>query len=173
MPYTPAQIKQVEDLSQALGVSSTLVKALLGLSKPARAMLRKQLTVQKGILQGKIAQLSFTRSAVQKQRKKLLQIQSAVTSQLSLVKQTMSQLNWGPEFDDEPEIQRIINILVKGAGFKGDSITGYKDIDKIVEDVNYRFAQTIQSEDFATQGINRINQELEFINQIIGILDQL
>lgn len=173
MAYTKEQLDQINSIAAAVGVSTTVVKVLFGLTKPARASLRMQLVVQKHILQGKIASLSFTEAWAKKQRASLLALQNTVSNQLSLVKLVLNQLNVGPDFQDDPEVQKMINTLISTAHVKGVTITGYKDLDNIVENLNYRVAQAIRAADFATERIQVINNEVNFVDRIISVLDQL
>ena len=173
MPYTKEQLDQVNKIAASLHVSATLVKMLLGVTQPARAALRMQLTTQKSALQGKIASLSFTEALAKKSRAKLLLLQTQVSAQLSLVKRVFNQLNIGPDFQDDPEVQKLINVLIKAAHVKGVTITGYQDLDNIVEGLNYKVAQTIRSADFATERLHAVNNDLDFMDKIIAILDQL
>ena len=173
MTYTKEQLTQISVIATTVGVSTTVVKALLGLTKPARAALRMQLTTQKNILQGKIASLSFTEAWAKKQRASLLTLQNTVSNQLSLVKLVLNQLNIGPDFQDDPAVQKIINTLISAAHVKGVTITGYKDLDNVVENLNYRVAQAIRTADFATERLQVINSEVIFTDKIIAVLDQL
>jgi hypothetical protein len=173
MTVNQQEAQTIRFLSEKFKLPVLFVKALVGLSQPARSALLVFLNQQKTVLQGKTAKLAFTKQRAEYMRQKQLEIYNVVAGQLDLVKSLFSTLNLGPEFNDDPEIQNLINFILSTAQVKGITISGFKDVDNIANAVNYGMLQAAKAVDFSTEAIDIINDKINYADRIIEVLSAI
>lgn len=160
----------LKQIAGTVGVSVTFVKALAGLSRPARSALRLQLNSLKQSLQADLSTLAFKARIAKRKQIEINKAFSSASATLSQAKRVLNLLNFGPEFNDEPEIQKLIDTLLSKAKIKGISLGGYKDADNIVNAINFKAQQVARAVDFAEVGVNTINQKINEVDKYLNTL---
>lgn len=166
-------LTSIQQIANTVGVSTTFVKALVGLSSPARSSLRLQLTSLKVDLQAELATFAFKAQLARKKQVDINNIFSATSATFSQIKRVLNLLNFGPEFNDEPEIQRLIDSLLSMARVKGVSLGGYRDADNIINALNFKAHQITTSIDFANNVVVTINNKINTVDKYIAVLDAI
>lgn len=166
-------LTNMRQIAQAVGVSTTFVKALVGLSRPARSALRLQLNALKTTLKAELSTLAFKAKIAKRKQSEINKAFSAADAQLSQVKRVLNLLNFGPDFNDEPEIQRLIDSLLSSARVKGISLGGYRDADNVLNAINFKAQQAARAVDFAEVGVATINARIDRIDKYLNVLTEL
>ena len=165
------EFTQLNQISKSLGISTTFVKAVLGLSKPVRAALRMQLTSLKTSLQAEVATHAFKARVCKRKQSDINKLYSAAGAILSQSKRVLNSLNFGPDFSNEPEVQKLISLLLSSARVKGISLGGYRDADNIVNALNFQAQQIKKSVDFGEKVVQAVNAKIDLVDKYIGVLD--
>jgi len=167
------ELTKLSQISSTLGVPLLFVKAIVGLSKPARSALRMQLTGIKRGLQSKLSTQAFKYRIAKRKQVEVLKSFSKAGAALSQVKRVLSLLNFSSEYSNDPEIQKLIDLLLSNAKVKGISLGGYRDADNIVNALNFKVQQSAKSIDFAESAVNTINKKMDTIDKHIKVLDAI
>ncbi len=167
------EITKLSQISNVLGVSLVFVKALVGLSKPVRVALRLQLTEIKRSLQARLSTQEFKHRIAKTKQVEILKKFSSAAASLSQIKRILNLLNFSSEYDNDPEIQRLIDILLSNAKVEGISLGGYRDADNIVNALNFKAQQVAKSIDFTESAVNTINQKIDTADKYISVLDAI
>lgn len=167
------ELTSLQQIVNKVGLPLTFVKAIAGLSRPVRAALRLQLTGLKTSLQGELATFAFKSKIMRKKQSIINNLFSAANAELSQIKRVLNLLNFGPEFNDEPEVQKLIDTLMSAARIKGISLGGYKDADNILSALNFKAQQTAKSIDFVDNAVMTINHKINLIDNYIAVLDAI
>jgi hypothetical protein len=167
------ELTKLSEISSTLGVPLLFVKAMVGLSKPARAALRLQLTSIKRGLQSKLSTQAFKYRIAKRKQVEILKGFSKAGAALSQVKRILNLLNFGSEYNNDPEIQRLIDMLLSNARVKGISLGGYRDADNIVNALNFKAQQVAKSIDFAESAVNTINKKIDIVDKYIKVLNAI
>jgi len=167
------ELKSLQQVADSVNISLTFVKAIVGLSKPARAALRMQLTSVKVDLQAELATFAFKSNLSRKKQTSINNLFSTASAAFSQVKRVLNLLNFGPEFNDEPEVQKLIDSILSAAKVKGISLGGYRDADNIITALNFKAQQMAMSIDFADNVVTTINSKINSIDKYIAVLDAI
>jgi len=167
MALTITNIKQI---AESVNVSITFVKALAGLSRPARSALRLQLNSVKQSLKGELSTLAFKARIAKRKQSEINKVFSAAGAKLSQIKRILNLLNFGPEFNDEPEVQKLIDTLLSNAKIKGISLGGYRDAENILNAINFKVQQAARAVDFTEVGVNVVNTKINEIDKYLDVL---
>jgi hypothetical protein len=167
---TGLQLQQVAD---KVGISICFVKALVGLSRPARAALRMQLNSAKVALKATVATYAFKVKIAARKQEEINKVFSASGAILSQQKRVLSLLNIGPEFNDCQEVQKLIKTLLALANVKGISLGGYRDAENILNGLNFEAQQIAKSIDFAESAVKTINSQIDSVDKYIKVLDAI
>jgi len=170
---TDIVLSSIQQIANTIGLSTTFVKALVGLSKPIRAALRLQLTSLKTDLQAELATAAFKKQLAERKQTDINNIFSATSATFSQIKRVINSLNFGPEFNDEPEIQKLLDTLLSLAQVKGVSLGGYQDTDNIINALNFKAHQIATSIDFANNVVITINSKINTVDKYIAVLDAI
>lgn len=167
------ELTKLSQISNTLGVPLLFVKAIAGLSKPVRAALRLQLTNIKRDLQSKLSTQAFKYKIAERKQVEILKTFSKAGATLSQVKRILSLLNFSSEYNNDPEIQKLIDLLLSNARVKGISLGGYRDADNIVNALNFKAQQIAKSIDFAESAVNTINKKIDTVDKYIKVLNAI
>jgi len=169
----PAQITNIKQIADAIGISTTFVKALIGLSKPARNALRLQLNSLKRSLKGELSTFAFKTRIAKRKQIEINKVFSAANAKLSQAKRILNLLNFGPDFNNDPQVQKLIEIILSNAKIKGISLGGYRDIDNILNAINFKAQQIARTIDFVETGAAAINARIDLIDKYLNVLTEI
>jgi len=164
-------VPQIRKISDEIGISACFIKALVGLSSPARQALRMQLNRSKRALQAQLATYAFKSKIAARKSVEINKAFDVAGSILSQQKRVLSLLNIGPEFDDCTEVSKLITTLLSLAGVKGISLGGYRDAENILNGLNFEAQQMIKSQDFANNAATTVNAQIDSVDKHIKVLD--
>lgn len=167
------ELTKLSQISDTLGISLLFVKAIAGLSKPVRAALRLQLTGLKRKLQSELSTQAFKYRIAKRKQVEILKVFSKAGATLSQVKRILNLLNFSSEYNNDPEVQRLIDMLLSNARVKGISLGGYRDADNIVNALNFKAQQVAKSIDFAESAVNTVNRKIDTVDKYIKVLDAI
>ncbi len=166
-------ITNIKQIADAVGISTTFVKALIGLSKPARSALRLQLNSLKQSLKGDLSTFAFKTRIAKRKQTEINKVFSTTNAKLSQIKRILNLLNFGPDFNDDPEIQKLIETLLSNAKVKGISLGGYRDVDNILNAINFKVQQAARAVDFVEMGVTAINTRIDKIDKYLNVLTEI
>lgn len=167
------ELTKLSQIANTLNIPLLFVKAIVGLSKPARGALRLQLTRIKRDLQSKLSTYEFTRRIAERKQVDILKIFSKANAGLSQVKRILNLLNFSSEYANDPEVQKLIDLLLSSAQVKGIALGGYRDADNIVNALNFKAQQVVKSINFAQNAVNVINRKIDTIDKYIKVLNAI
>ena len=170
-PHNMAELTKLSQISNTLSVPLLFVKAIMGLSKPVRGALRLQLTSIKRDLQSKLSTQAFKYRLAKRKQVEILKAFSSAGASLSQIKRILNLLNFSSEYSNDPEIQKLIDLLLSNAKVKGITLGGYRDADNIVNALNFKAQQIAKSIDFAENAVNTINTKIDTIDKYIKVLN--
>lgn len=165
------ELTKLSQIASTLHVPLLFVKAIVGLSKPARSALRLQLTSMKRDLQSKLSTYAFKHRIAERKQIDILKTFSKANAGLSQVKRILNLLNFSSEYANDPEVQKLIDLLLSSAKVKGIALGGYRDADNIVNALNFKAQQVAKSIDFAESAVNTINTKVDIIDKYIKVLN--
>jgi tetratricopeptide (TPR) repeat protein len=160
-------------LAKKTGLSICFIEALIGISKPARSALRLQLNSIKVGLQAQLATLVFKATLNIKKKISISKYYAMANAGFSQIKSVLNLLNFGPEFDSCPEVQKLINSLLSAAKIKGVDLGGYKDAENILTAINFKIQQYEKAIDFDEKAVKAINKKIDDIDKYIEVLDAI
>lgn len=166
-------ITDIKQIASTIGISTTFVKALVGLSRPARNALRLQLNSIKQSLKGELSTLAFKVRIAKRKQTEINKIYSLAGAKLSQAKRILNLLNFGPDFNDEPEVQKLIDTLLANVKIKGISLGGYRDADNIINALNFKAQQAAKAVDFVEIGVRTINTKIDTIDKYLNVLTEI
>lgn len=165
------ELTKLSQIADTLSVPLLFVKAIVGLSKPARSALRLHLTSIKRDLQSKLSTQAFKYRIAKRKQVNILKTFSKANAGLSQVKRILNLLNFSSEYSNDPEIQKLIDLLLSNAQVKGVALGGYRDADNIVNALNFKAQQIVKSIDFAESAVNTINKKIDTVDKYIKVLN--
>lgn len=160
----------IQDVAAKYKVSVLFVRALVALSGPTQQALRLYLEQQKQILKGSLGKLDFTKQRADTMRAQTLEQYGKIGNQLSVINSLLNSLSFGPEFDTDPEVQNLVNTLLSTVQVKGITIAGFRDVDNIVNALNYRAQQAANAAEYSAQAIQAINAKIDYSDKVIQVL---
>lgn len=166
-------ISQVQQISNDIGISICFIKALVGVSRPARMSLRMQLNRAKRALKAELSTQAFKVKIASRKQSEINKVYSSAGAILSQQKRVLNLLNIGPEFNDCAEVQKLINSLLSLANVKGISLGGYRDAENILNGLNFEAQQIAKSIDFAESAVSTINVQIDSVDKYIKVLDAI
>ena len=166
-------IPKLHQIADEIGVSAQFIRALVGLSRPARAALRMQLTRTKRALKAELSTYMFKKKIALRKQSEINKVFSSAGAILSQQKRVLSLLNIGPEFNDCVEVQKLINLLLSLANVKGVSLGGYRDAENILNGLNFEAQQIVKSINFAESAVNTVNTKIDSVDKYIKVLDTI
>lgn len=167
------KLTKLSQIASTLSVPLLFVKAMVGLSKPSRSALRLQLTSIKRDLQSKLSTYVFKHRIAKRKQVDILKTFSKANAGLSQVKRILNLLNFSSEYANDPEIQKLIDLLLSSAKVKGITLGGYRDADNIVNALNFKAQQIAKSIDFAESVVNTINKKIDTVDKYIKVLNAI
>jgi len=168
-----ATLNEIKEIAEDVNICVPIVKVLVGLSAPARSALRLQLSNMKRDLKAKVATFSFKHRIASRKYQEILKVYAAAGATLSRAKRTLNILNIGPEFKDEPCIQRLLDTLTTGGKVKGFSVGGYRDAENVANTLNFEAQQIARAVDFNESLVKTINGKIDTIDKYIKVLDAI
>ncbi len=166
-------ISQLQQITDEIGVSICFVRALVGLSRPARIAVKMQLNRAKRALNAELATYAFKTKIASRKQVDINKAFSRAGAILSQQKDVLNLLNIGPEFNDCREVQKLINTLLSLATVKGISLGGYRDAENILNGLNFEAQQIAKSIDFAENAVKSINTQIDSVDKYIKVLDAI
>jgi len=165
------QLEKINSLSRSTGLSTSVVRAVIGLSKPVRASVRMSLLQTKQDLQGRLLTVAFKANLVNRKKEETFKVYGQVQAKSSQVKHTLSMLQIGPDFYDNDAFKDLMGLLLGNTKVKGISLGGYRDMDNILNTVNFNAQQILKAADIAGLAVDVINNKIDEIDRYIDILD--
>lgn len=166
-------VSQLTKVSNEIGLSVCFIRALAGVSRPARMALRMQLNRAKRGLKAELATQIFKAKIASRKQVEINKIFSSASAILSQQKGVLNLLNIGPEFNNCAEVQKLISSLLANANVKGVSLGGYRDAENIVNALNFKAQQIAKSIDFAENAVKVIDTKIDTIDKYIKVLDAI
>lgn len=167
------EIVKLSQISDTLGISLLFVKALVGISKPARAALRLQLTGIKRSLQAELSTQAFKHRIAERKQIEILKKFSAANASFSQIKRILNLLNFGSEYNNDSKIQQLIDTLLFNIKVKGISLKGYRDSENIVNALNFKAQQVAKSINFTENAVRAANKKIDAVDNYIKVLDAI
>jgi len=161
---------QISKIASDINICIPIVKMLMGLSGPARHALRIYLINIKRELQATLATYSFKNRIAARKHQEILKVYAKTGATLSQAKRVLNLLNIGPEFQDEPCIQKLINTLTVGGKVKGLSLSGYQDVNNLVNALNIGAHQAARAVDFGENVVKTVNYKIDIVDKYIAVL---
>jgi len=166
-------VPQLQQIADEIKISVCFIKALVGLSRPARISLKMQLNRAKRALKAKLATYAFKTKIASRKQVEINKIYSSANAIFSQQKRVLSLLNIGPEFNNCVEVQKLINSLLSLANVKGISLGGYRDAENILNGLNFEAQQIAKSIDFAENVVKTVNVQIDSVDKYIKVLDAI
>ncbi len=166
-------VPQLNQIADAIGISPCFIRALVGLSRPARMLLKMQLNSAKRALQATLATYAFKVKIGERKQTEINKIFASAGAIFSQQKRVLNLLNIGPEFNNCIEVQKLINSLLSLANVKGISLGGYRDAENILNGLNFEAQQIAKSIDFAESAVNTVNAQIDSVDKYIKVLDAI
>jgi hypothetical protein len=165
------QLEKINDLSRSTGLSTSVVRAIIGLSKPVRASVRMTLLQTKQNLQGRLSTVAFKANLVNRKKEETFKLYGQVQEKSSQVKRVLSMLQIGPDFYDNTAFKDLIGLLLGNVKVPGVTLGGYRDMDNILDSLNFNAQQILKAADIAQLTVSVINDKIDEIDRYIDILD--
>ena len=70
-----------------------------------------------------------------------------------------------------PEIQQLMQSIIKGAGVSELRIEGFSDIENILQEVHYRLQSSLSALNIATRARNQLNAKLTLIDRWVSLIN--
>jgi len=166
-------ITKYQQIADEVGISLCVVKALAGITQGARMSLMMQLNSTKRLMKAELATHAFKLKISSRKQVEINKLYSSAGAILSQQKRVFNLLNIGPEFNSCVEVQNLINSLLNFAKIKGISLGGYRDIENIVNGLNFEAQQIMKSKDFAENAVDTINKKIDETDKYIKVLTAL
>lgn len=166
-------IPQLHQMADEIGISVCFIQALVGLSRPTRMALRAQLNQAKRLLKAELSTYAFKAKIAARKQVEINKVFSSAGSILSQQKKVLGTLNIGPEFNSCKEVQKLITSLLSFANVKGISLGGYRDVENILNGLNFEAQQIAKSIDFAESVVKIVNVKIDAIDKYIKVLDAI
>lgn len=166
-------VSQLYQMADTIGISICFIKALVGLSSPARAALRMQLTRAKRALKAELSTYAFKAKIAARKQVEINKVYSEAGAILSQQKRVLNLLNIGPEFNSCLEVQKLITGLLSLVNVKGISLGGYRDAENILNGLNFEVQQIAKSIDFAESAVKTVNAQIDSVDKYIKVLDTI
>ncbi|MEA3340699.1 MAG: hypothetical protein U9R15_12085, partial [Chloroflexota bacterium] len=165
------EITKLKQISGDSGISLLAIKAIIGISKPARAALRLHLTRIKRSLQAELSTYAFKHKIAERKQIEILKTFSSAGASFSQVKRILNTLNFSSEHSNAPEIQQLIDIILSNAKVKGVTLKGYRDSENIMNALNFKAHQAVKLLNFAEGVARTVNKKIDAIDNYIKVLD--
>ena len=166
-------VSQLQQIVDEVGISACFIRALVGLSRPARIALKMQLNRTKRALKAELSTYAFKTKIAARKQVEINKVFSSAGAILSQQKRVLSLLNIGPEFNSCMEVQKLINSLLSLACVKGISLGGYRDAENILNGLNFEAQQIAKSIDFAESVVKTINTQIDSVDRHIKVLNAI
>ena len=166
-------VPQLHQMADKIGISTCFIKALVGLSRPARMALKMQLNRAKRALKATLSTYAFKYKIAARKQAEINKVFSSAGAILSQQKRVLSLLNIGPEFNNCIEVQKLIESLLSLASVKGISLGGYRDAENILNGLNFEAQQIAKSIDFAENAVKTVNKQIDSVDKYIKALDAI
>lgn len=168
------ELRELQSLTvPSIGFTLTFVKAVVGLSNSARSALRMYLLSIKRAGQAKMSNYAYKLKIMSRKQFEIHNVSLEARDILNKAKNILNVLNFGPEFSDEPEVQKLLNIILSLAQVKGISLGGYRDADNIVNAIYFMEQQAQKAFQFREIALRTLQAKLNKIDQYIKLLDAI
>ena len=161
----------VEELHKKTGFSSCFIVSLLALTHPARTALKTFLQQQRSLLELKINKLAFQIQRNNMLSDKFNDLFSVVSRKLNSVKNIINVTHFGDIVQNCPELQNLLQSMIKGAGVSGLRLEGFEDVENILQEVNYRLQSANAALDITVRARDQLNNRLSKIDKWIELLN--
>lgn len=161
----------IDELHIKTGFSVCFITALLALTHPARTALKTFLQQQRSLLELKVNKLAFQIQRNNMLSDKFSDLFSVVSRKLNSVKNIINVTHFGDVVNNCPELQKLLQSMIKGAGVSGLRLEGFEDVENILSEINYRLQSANAALDIATRANDQLTAELIVINRWISLLN--
>jgi len=161
----------IDELHEKTGFSNCFITTLLALSYPARSALKLFLQQQRSLLELKVNKLCFQILRNNMLSQKFNDLFTIVSQKLNSVKNILNVTHFGAVAANCPEIQRLMQSMIKGAGVPELKIEGFSDVENILSEINYRLQSANAALDLTTRARDQLNAELLQIDRWIELLN--
>lgn len=161
----------IDELHIKTGFSVCFITALLALTHPARTALKTFLQQQRSLLELKVNKLAFQIQRNNMLSDKFSDLFSVVSRKLNSVKNIINITHFGDVVNNCPELQKLLQSMIKGAGVSGLRLEGFEDVENILSEINYRVQSANAALDIATRANDQLNAELIVIDKWIDLLN--
>lgn len=161
----------IDELHKKTGFSVCFITALLALTHPARTALKTFLQQQRSLLELKINKLAFQIQRNNMLSDKFNDLFSVVSRKLNSVKNIINVTHFGDVVNNCPELQKLLQSMIKGAGVSGLRLEGFEDTENILSEINYRVQSANAALDIATRARDQLNSRLIVIDRWISLLN--
>ena len=161
----------IDELHRKTGFSVCFITALLALSFPARTALKTFLQQQRSLLELKVNKLAFQIQRNNMLSDKFNDLFAVVSRKLNSVKNIINVTHFGDIVQNCPELQKLLQSMIKGAGVSGLRLEGFEDVENILSEINYRLQSANAALDIATRARDQLNSRLVVIDNWIDLLN--
>lgn len=161
----------VDELHQKTGFSNCFITALLALSFPARTALKTFLQQQRSLLELKVNKLSFQIQRNNMLSQKFNDLFTTISRKLDSVKNILNITHLGDVASNCPEVQQLMQSIIKGAGVPELKIEGFSDVENILQEVNYRLQSANAALNLSTRARNQLNARLTLLDRWISLIN--
>lgn len=161
----------IDELHIKTGFSVCFITALLALSFPARTALKTFLQQQRSLLELKVNKLAFQIQRNNMLSDKFSDLFSVVSRKLNSVKNIINVTHFGDVVKNCPELQKLLQSMIKGAGVSGLRLEGFEDVENILSEINYRVQSANAALDIATRANDQLTTELIVIDRWLELLN--
>lgn len=161
----------IDELHKKTGFSVCFLTALLALSYPARSALKLFLQQQRSLLELKVNKLSFQIQRNNNLSSKFNDLFVAVGNKLGAVKNIINVTHFGDIVQNCPELQTLLQSMIKGAGVSGLRIEGFEDVEDILSEIHYRLNSANAALNISTRAQKQLNARLALIDKWLELLN--
>ena len=161
----------IDELHQKTGFSVCLITALLVLSYPVRTALKLFLQQQRSLLELKVNKLAFQVQRNNMLSEKFNDLFVAVSNKLGAVKNIINVTHFGDVVNNCPELQNLLQSMIKGAGVSGLRIEGFSDVEDILSEIHYRLNSANAALNLSTRAQKQLTARLALLDKWIELLN--
>lgn len=161
----------IDELHRKTGFSVCFLTALLALSFPARSALKLFLQQQRSLLELKVNKLAFQIQRNNNLSQKFNDLFSSVSNKLGAVKNIINVTHFGDVVNNCPQLQELLQSMIKGAGVSGLRIEGFEDVDDILSEIHYRLQSANSALNLSTRAQKQLTARLALLDKWIELLN--
>jgi hypothetical protein len=161
----------IDELHEKTGFSVCFLTAILSLSYPVRSALKLFLQQQRSLLELKVNKLAFQIQRNNMLSEKFNNLFVAVSNKLGAVKNIINVTHFGDIVQNCPELQNLLQSMIKGAGVSGLRIEGFEDVEDILSEIHYRLNSANAALNISTRAKDQLNARLSLIDKWLELLN--